>query len=203
MIVLKYLNSTMKNIFCFLVTLTIIFSCTNVNDKNSKDKNTLKKETNKVSVDSINISNTIPKNVIPDFLILSQEATEESFGNLQGVKMSDSAGPYMMRDYVNDSISFTLIFYPKSVEKGKVDFSQIKMKYMQNNYKDFYCFAFVFPFPDPEKVKDYHADNTPYPINVKSYFRQKGSWNFISSRVAKNLTELSTYEIEVMYSNLK
>jgi len=48
---------------------------------------------------------------------------------------------------------------------------------------------------------DYHKDNTPYPVVVKSYVLRNEFWILVSSCVAKNLTELSECKIRIMYAN--
>jgi hypothetical protein len=47
-------------------------------------------------------------------------------------------------------------------------------KYRWSDYKNFACFVFIFKMYDPDKMEDYHADNTQYPAFVKSYVRKNG-----------------------------
>ena len=144
---------------------------------------------------SCNVSN----NQSPDFLKISENSTEAFIGHLQGVEKSDSSGPYAIREVYGDTLSFALIFYPTSISKDSVTFEKIK-KARENDYHDYLCFAFVYPMKDPTKMKNYHDDNTTYPVTVDSYVRRNKTWEFISKLTVNNLEELSQYEIKCMYS---
>ncbi len=129
-------------------------------------------------------------------------AKESFMGNLQGVKKSDSAGPYVIREFISDTLSFDLIFFPKNVNKNAVDFGGFD-KDSVNNYHDYVCFAFVYPMKYVEPtIANYHSDNTPYPVSVKSYVKRGNTWVFISQQKVRNLAQLSSYKIHTMYQNI-
>ena len=191
----------MKHLGLYTCIAFIFSACLN----NTNRKIALKDSAFNKKIEGYNDSNStiksMPSDSVPDFL--SFKMKERSFGIFQNIDRTDSAGPYVHWKYYSDTLSFELIFYPKNISKKLVEFSSFERKYGQNNYVDFNCFAFVYPMIDPEKDGDYHADNTPYPVTVKAYFRKNGLWNFVSSREVKNMTELSKYRVDVMYSNLK
>jgi hypothetical protein len=100
----------------------------------------------------------------PDFLALSKTVTSAYKGNLAGVDVSDSSGPFVIKEFFSDTLSFRMIFYPRNGQKDSVDFGSIA-RAADNNYQDYICFCFVYPMKDPEKMKDYHADNVSYPVD--------------------------------------
>ena len=154
-----------------------------------------KNSTEKRSVDTFVKSNTI------DFIELSKNSAESYFGYLAGVEKSDSSGPYVIRQYFSDTLSFQLLFYPKKLEKGQVGFENVEQD-ATNKYENFECFAFVYRITEPSKMKNYHEDNATYPLVVKSYIRKSRSWKFIAKFEVNNLTELSNSKIKCIYSNL-
>lgn len=189
-----------------IVSCLIILHC--IGCMNSSSKKMVQKDSSKTKEEKVHIKNDselINKqqlfDTLPDFLLLSENAKETGLVYLQGVNKTDSAGPYIVRDFITDTLSFELILYPKNNQKGNVDILFLD-KYKMNGYKDFYCYAFIYKMYNPDKMKDYHADNTQYPAFVKSYLKKNGKWNFVSAHKAKNLSELSQYEIDVMYGNL-
>jgi hypothetical protein len=96
-------------------------------------------------------------------------------------------------------LSFDLIFFPKTLNKDAIGFEDIE-KADSNGYKDYLCFAFVYPMKKfAPASKYYHSDNTPYPVTIKSYVKRVNMWNFISKKKVKDLNELSQYKIQTMY----
>ncbi len=170
------------------------------------ENNTLdKKREDSSRIDSTNIQakNLVNRNnfdTIPDFLKLSEDPKVEGYnGYLAGISKSDSSGPYVIREYITDTLSFHLIFASKASNKAIVTFDSIRNDAV-NDYANYSCIAFVYPMRDPNKMKNYHDDNVKYPVTVKSYFRKNGSWILLSHSVVKNLMELSEYEIKSIYS---
>jgi hypothetical protein len=195
----------MKNSGRLVIILIFIVSCSNKRNDGGVPKDSISQEINATDTGKSKIRNTtsVSFNNNPDFLEISKHSTESYIGYLQGVEKSDSSGPFYMREFISDSLSFDLIFFPKNLNKGAVDFVTIKEASV-SDYRDFVCFAFVYPMKDVEiGDANYHSDNTPYPVLVKSYIKKEGGWILVSEQKAKNLADLSQYEVNTMYKNLK
>ena len=195
----------MKILFQLIAVLIYMAGCANSETGNkSGSKDSFNQKLTKV--DSSNfpatLEDTIKRRNIPDFLIISKKAKEATMGYLQGVEKNDSSGPYIVREFISDTLSFDLIFFPKNMNKSFVDFEAIKNA-ETNDYKDFLCFAFLYTIKTSNNSgKGYHEDNTPYPVVVKSYVKKTSGWEFYSQQEINNLTELSHYEIRTMYANI-
>jgi|GEM_PF-4717100 len=138
----------------------------------------------------------------PDFIKLSKLADEKGKIFLQGVDRSDSSGPYIVIDLALDTISFRLLFYPRSGDKNGTDFKAISEGYA-NNFKDFICFAFVYKMRTKREMKDEHADPTDYPAAVKAYVKKTDAWEILGEGSANNLSELSRLEINWIYKGIQ
>jgi hypothetical protein len=193
----------MKKNSLTIIIIYILGSCTSNLNENTTSADSKKNLTDTEDIASAPMKkDSIVSNNIPNFLELSKKATETTIGNLQGVKKNDSSGPYAIKEVISDSLSFDLILVPKYLKKNLVDFDTLK-KGAENNYKDFFCYAFVYPMRKFNPANEsYHLDNTTYPVFVKSYFIRKNIWVFISSKEINNLTELSTFKILTIYSNM-
>lgn len=195
-------NNIMRNIFFVIVSFIIVEGCANPENSN----NIVKKDTVEQNSSQSNESKSIEKSkdksnleAAPDFLALSKNIDIAYQGYLQGVSKNDSSGPYFFKEYFSDTLSFQLIYFPKNKNRKNVNYDSIKIA-EANNYQDYICFAFVYLMLDPDKMKDYHADNVIYPVNVKTYVRKANNWEFLSQSKVKNLRELSQYEIKSIYS---
>jgi hypothetical protein len=155
----------------YSMLLLMIVGCTNNSTENKAMQDSVSRELPKIDNNKIQTNSkdiTIRSNP-PDFLEISKKAKESFIGYLQGVEKSDSSGPFVIREYISDTLSFALIFSPKQVEKSAVDFKAIR-KAAANNYDDYLCLAFVYPMKNVDPAnKDYHVDTTPYPISIESY----------------------------------
>ena len=183
------------------ILILILYSCTN-HRANVDTKDSSVQPISDTNENKYTVANRNDSKAIPDFLAIANTVKNASRVYLQGVEKSDSSGPYVIKEFVGDTLSFDLIFYPKNGNKSDVTFEGIKGARM-NDYHDFYCFVFVYPMKDPDKMKDYHADNAVYPVVVNSYVRKENSWTFLSQAKARNLSELSEYEIKTLYSSLR
>src|ERR1700722_3337061 len=189
---MKCINFVKNSVYFGLILITI--SCKNNKNNKLQLQDSAIGSNNESQKDSIKSGELKSKDTIPDFL--SYKPKERSFGNLQNVNRTDSAGPYVFWNYFSDSMSFQLIFNPRNIPKKEVNFSSFEKVYSQNNYGDFVIFSFSYPRPDPDMAMDYHADNTPYPVIVKSYIYKNSKWQFISQRLARNLAELGQMKID-------
>jgi len=188
----------MRSLFTYLIIFISSVSCS-VNSERTVKADKTESELRNVHIQMDTSFNSIA-HTLPDFLELSKNSGEVMFGFLQGVNKTDSSGPYVRRIFISDTLTFELIFYPKNSRKGDVDLSLFRTKYEKEGFKDFTCFAFIYPIPDRDSVKDYHADNTHYPIEIMSYVLMDNRWAFLSKGVAQDLAGLSRYQIESMYS---
>ena len=183
-----------------VIMLLVILGCKNENSKQL----TLKDSS--INVEEVKQSRKLvkhdPKNSkIYDFLKISEDAKESFMGYMGGVEKSDSSGPYVTKEFVSDTLSFELFFFPRKLNKNSVDFTAVK-KAKSDNYRDFVCFAFVYPMKNSQNMNDskYHDDNITYPVVIKSYARRGQLWEFVSTFLANDLSELRRYEIKTMYS---
>ncbi len=156
---------------------------------------TIEKSTPNTSEEAVSLEST------PDFISLSNNNNESFLGHLQGVGKNDSSGPYLRRDYFSDSLSFTIIYYPKLLSKDSLLLEDLEIA-QSDGFKNFICFAFVFAGQNHKITKSYQADQITYPAQVKSYVRQDLAWQFYSQSTVKNLAELSQYEIETIFKNI-
>lgn len=134
-----------------------------------------------------------------DFVEKIRTVDEASKIFLQGVERSDSSGPYIIKKYYGEPLTYSMIFYPKNIAKDSVKLSMIRTAGL-NRYRDFICFAFVYPMKNPSLLKDYHDSNVSYPISIKSYSHSDGKWTYLSEDSVHNVTELSRFEIRSIYS---
>ena len=157
--------------------------------------------TTAVQVSAPPASATSVRDTIPDFLQLGKRGQTVQYW-FQGVGKSDSSGPYTASEFFSDTLSFELVYYPRNGDKTAVDASTVA-KAAANNYTDLICFVFVYPMQDPDKMKDEHADNVNYPVQVKAYVRKGDHWELKSLGVAQDLTALSRFKIRCIYQNIK
>jgi hypothetical protein len=191
---------TMRNRNLLIIYFSIFFGCHNVDIKTPISKSSDSGNLGKIGKNETSLKNDNSGNIIPDFLKISKEG-EINFGFLQGVEQNDSSGPYFIKEFITDSLSFRLIFYSKNGNKSTVTFADLR-EGEANDYKYFICFAFVFPMLDPYKMKNYHDDNTKYPVTVKSYMKKGRNWQFVSNLKVSSISDLSQYEINTIYMNL-
>lgn len=181
---------------CYLFVIVVFPNCTGT----QKEKLNSDSIVNRILTDS---EKAIPYRALEtahiDFFKLANETKEVVRGWLQEVNFNDSSGPYVRKEFISDSLSFELIFFPRTIPKDSVTFKMVDTA-GKNNYKDFYCFSFVFPM-NAQTIENYHEDNTPYPVKVKSYILINGEWKLLSTSTANNLKELSSTEIKAMYAN--
>jgi len=193
--------NNMRKKFLVVFAFYLVTACNNpanskINNKESTSAgDSVKATTGEPKMDSIS-------NAIPDFLLLAKAKNTTAYqGFLQGVEKNDSSGPYYFKEYYGDTLSFQLVYFPKTFDKRLVNYDSIR-KAEANNYSDYICFAFVYPMKDPDKMKD-HSDNVTYPVTVTSYVRKNGEWKLLSGSKAGNLTELSKYQTRCIYSVIK
>ncbi len=140
-----------------------------------------------------------PKPPCPDFIALSKHSSTTIQAYLEGVENSDSNGPYVETDYYSDTLDFSLIYYPRNGNKKRVELDSVTQD-AATGFHNFVLFAFVYPMKDPVKMKDLHADNITYPLNVKAYYRRDTQWAYLSQDTVATLNELTEYQIRSMYS---
>ena len=188
----------------FLIVILLsfnLFECSSSNTSNNPDKNKIDSFKSKVSP-QYQEKDKLVRDSTPHFLDLSEHSKESYLGYLAGVEKIDSSGPYIIREYISDTLTFDLVFVPKNGNKLSANFDSLRID-KSNNYQNYICIAFVFAMNDPFKMKDYHADNVKYPANVKSYLKEQNHWRFLSESKAKNITALSQYEILCIYASGK
>ena len=182
----------MKRILFALVLMSLLYGCSD-----GETGKTVSKDS--AAVNSSQAESNQPGNTgAPDFLGLSTNTSKEYKGYLQGVKNSDSSGPYVYKEYYSDTLSFKLFYVPKTQEKSTVTFDSIK-KAKENDFADYVLVGFVFPMQDPDVTND----NVKYPVSVKSYVRKEKNWRYLSEQTVKDLTELTQFQIKTIYSSMK
>jgi hypothetical protein len=189
----------MRNLLAGIMLIPLITQCNNTkHPDNPISKDSSERTAQQAENELSNISNS---SKMSDFLTLVGNSMEAGKYSLQGVTYSDSAGPYVIKQFYSDSLDFDLLFYPKNGDKKVVDFDAVR-KGKSNGYKDFICFAFVYPMQNPDSMQDYHADNTTYPVLVKAYARKSTTWNFIAQSKVNSLSEMSEFKIKIIYMNI-
>jgi hypothetical protein len=132
------------------------------------------------------------KKEIPDFLALSRKVVEASKSYLAGVPNSDSSGPYVIKEYYSDTLSFRILLVLKNRPNSSVEITSLDSS--PNDYQDFIAYAFVYPMLNPDKI-GYHDSNVRYPVTVKTYFRNERTWKFLDSALVKNQIEFGRFEV--------
>ena len=184
-----------------LVYIFVALACNNPATVNSPEKEDSIKPTPRTNEIKPGNNAELQQSGIPDFLDLVKNNTEKGRMWLQGVEKSDSTGPYVIEEFFSDTLNFRLLYYPRDGNKAAVDFNTVANG-KKNNFKDFICFAFVYPMKNPNTMEDEHAENTKYPVTVKAYVRKETVWNFSSESKVNSLKELSQFEIRSIYANL-
>ena len=196
-------GSPISSMRILLLLLYIIFFSVACNNTKTPISDTKSKSINSDSVKDISnheLSNS-GADQVPDFLAIGKSTSTSYQGYLHGVEKSDSSGPYFFKQYFGDTLTFELIIIPKRGDKKDVKYDSI-ISAASNNYADYICFAFVYKMKDPDSMRDYHASNVEYPTNVKAYVKKNEKWSFISQSLAKNITQLSKYKIQTIFSNM-
>lgn len=196
----------MRTILFILILALCAIQCNNDNpEKESKleppenDPVLAEREAEAVASDTVELKQVFIFNR-PDFFTLIKDGKASYWGYLQGVEKSDSSGPYFMSEYFSDTLSFELFYVPEDLSRrDKISFDSIEVA-RANDFQGYNCYAFVYPMVDPDKAEDYHADNTPYPVVVYSYYREKGSWKELDAATANDLTELSQIRMRAIYA---
>jgi hypothetical protein len=181
----------MNNIFC-AVLLVLLISCSNTNNSSHDNVNSVSKQEKDTSAEIFH--------GIPDFLKLVDAKSIGFRGNLQGVENTDSAGPYVCKEYFSDTLSFRLVYVPKYLKKNDITFDSIANA-KNNDFEDYVLVSFVYPMKHPDYVGK-GDDQIKYPLTVKTYVRKGNKWELVSKSRVNDLTELSQYQIKCIYSAL-
>lgn len=188
-----------KKIF---VICTLLWAC-NGSKPSTKDIDSVGGKQNSHLASDTTVTDNMKKESttanVPDFLLLAKGTSTTYQGFLQGVNRNDSSGPYLFREYFGDTLSFQIIFIPKSGDKQHSNFDSLKVA-ETNNYADFNYVVFIYPMHDPDKSKDFHASNEKYPVEIKTFVKRATRWEFLSESKVNNLTEMSRYKIKCIFS---
>jgi len=188
-----------KNLI-YLLGLIWITSCgTSTNENGSKSENKKKdsvtfEENSKITFDTTGFL----KNC--DELI-----SHSSLGNLQGVEAGkDSIMNFYFGECFTCNETYQIIFVHKEFNKRLDEAYNVLSSEFKNgctnDFKNFNCFAFVYPMRDPDKQKDPHAINFDFPMFIRAYERiDNDNWRFIKSRQVKNYQEYALFKFNSIY----
>jgi hypothetical protein len=131
--------------------------------------------------------------------------SHSSLGSLQGVKAnSDSIKNLYFADCFDCKETFQIIFVHKDSEKRQdKEYDSLSSEFHGGcsvNFKNFNCFAFIYPMRDPDKQKNVHAMNMSFPLIVKVYERiSDDNWKFVKRSIVKTFEEFSELRFKTIY----
>jgi len=126
-------------------------------------------------------------------------------GYLQGVESGkDSLGPFCYYECYDCKKTFEIIFvYKDFTQRQNVDHDSLFYYFKagcNDKFKNFQCFAFVYPFKNPDKQKNVHDMNIDFPVSVKIYERiTDDEWKFVRLDRVKNFKEFSKLQFNSVY----
>jgi hypothetical protein len=173
--------------------LVIVTSCSF--GRNDKEVNGSLADTPKEDRSTIKLTSDV---VGIDFFALLKDSDEASLSKLIGCGESDSTGPYIQKEFISDSLSFSLILFPKKKAHSEVMLEDVVVQKL-NNYPDYTSYVFKHRMKAYSHETDYHDDNNIYPGIVEAFKFEDGAWRAISSKKVNSLGELSCFEISILY----
>jgi hypothetical protein len=185
----------MKFFICGILIFFVFAQCIN------SDNGT----TNKTTLITINNSDSLKSNSsdTSGFISGCQSWTSEFTGYLQEVEArKDSTGPFCFYECFDCKETYRLIFVHKTDKKGVSD-DAIWNEFNNScadKFKNFECFAFVYPMKNPDKQKDVHASTIKFPNVVKVYERiLDDNWKFLKMQSVESFRELTRLQFNIIH----
>ena len=114
-------NYFMREMLVLMMLIFEVVGCSDIRTNKHIRVDSAKTEPDSLNTDTQeNFPKKFPVAAVKiNFLGIAKDAEESWFGNLQGVQVSDSSGPYVFKQFISDTLSFQLIFYPKRFKKKR------------------------------------------------------------------------------------